>query len=224
MYISTESPTFELKQTVLFILNSYMPVWFDIKKNSSFTDGPKHVFKVIQTSRYLPANLRQVVEPVIERNSFFAHPENLLLSMVMDDRKHIRELGLRRIIKSRQRSAKEKSIRSFFPPKLNFDAENYFEIIDWSSCKLFSPPILRNIDDDTILSLIHCETAPNWNIRSFPCHTQAVERCVKLVTEASGKVCGAENRDGYIRSTLLSRSIMPEFCNKAKFKLAIQEK
>lgn len=23
----------------------------------------------------------------------------------------------------------------------------------------------------------------------FPCHTQAIERCVKLVTEAAGKVC-----------------------------------
>ncbi|KAK4875539.1 hypothetical protein RN001_011961 [Aquatica leii] len=32
-------------------------------------------------------------------------------------------------------------------------------------------------------------------ILKFPCHTQAVERCIKLVTEASSLVCGAEARD-----------------------------
>ncbi|KAF2903508.1 hypothetical protein ILUMI_02675 [Ignelater luminosus] len=31
-----------------------------------------------------------------------------------------------------------------------------------------------------------------------PCHTQAVERCIKLVTEASQAVCGDDVRDGFI--------------------------
>jgi hypothetical protein len=33
----------------------------------------------------------------------------------------------------------------------------------------------------------------------LPCHTQAVERCVKLVTEASAAVCVTAARDGFIR-------------------------
>ena len=34
----------------------------------------------------------------------------------------------------------------------------------------------------------------------FPCYTQAVERCVKLVTESSAAVCGAGSRNGFIQS------------------------
>ena len=36
----------------------------------------------------------------------------------------------------------------------------------------------------------------------YSCHTQAVERTVQLVTQASKKVCGQEERDGFIRNTI----------------------
>ena len=39
---------------------------------------------------------------------------------------------------------------------------------------------------------------PKMKISKFPCHTQAVERCVKLVTEASAAVC-EKDRDGWIK-------------------------
>ena len=40
-----------------------------------------------------------------------------------------------------------------------------------------------------------------WN----PGHIQAIERCVKLVTEASPAVCGVKSRDGLNRSILTTR-------------------
>ena len=45
----------------------------------------------------------------------------------------------------------------------------------------------------------------------YPCHTQTVERAIKLVTEAAGSVVGAESRDGYIRQKIKSRK---EVCLK----------
>ena len=42
------------------------------------------------------------VHAVIQRHSYFAHSENLLLTMLFDERFHIPELGLRRILKSRK--------------------------------------------------------------------------------------------------------------------------
>lgn len=36
-----------------------------------------------------------------ERNSYFAHPENLIVAMVIGERLHVRELGLRRVRKAR---------------------------------------------------------------------------------------------------------------------------
>lgn len=172
----------------------------------------------------MPDNLKQVVDPVIERNAFFAHNENLLFAMIFDKRTHIRELGLRRVLKGRERVSKGKTVRNFVPPKLNFNATEYTELIDWNSVKLSPPPLLRNTSNDEIKYFIQSGEVPNWVVKNFPCHTQSVKRCVKLVSEASMKVCGYESRNGYIKTTLESRSIMPEFSQKSHFKVSIREK
>jgi len=57
-------------------------------------------------------------------------------------------------------------------------------------------------------------------LAEIPCHTQAVERTVKLVTQASSKVYGHERRDGFIRATLASRATMPTFDTKSEFAVA----
>ncbi|GBM34037.1 hypothetical protein AVEN_162218-1 [Araneus ventricosus] len=102
LYLSEESSTPELQEIVVFILKSYMPLWFSIKTSKYFTEGPRLVYKPIKSSRYLPEDLRNIADPVIERNGFFAHTEHLMLAMTQDNTKHIRELGLRRILKARQ--------------------------------------------------------------------------------------------------------------------------
>lgn len=224
LYVSVKTPSNELKMLVSFILKSYMPVWFKIKKSKYLTDGPGHIFEVIKSTRFLPEKLLRVIDPVIERNAFFAHPENLLLRMMVDERKHIRELGFRKILKARKLVSKTQSIRSFRPPNINFQATDYIEIINWTNTDLTPPPLLRRVTDDEIWAKITAgETADEWNFGKFPCHTQAVERCVKLVTEASKKVVGAKSRDGFIRSTLASRAAMPKFSSKCSFNLPTQK-
>ena len=54
-------------------------------------------------------------------------------------------------------------------------------------------------------------------IPPFPCHTQNVERGVKIVTEASSKVFGNEARHGYILTTLHSRSKFARFDTKRDY-------
>lgn len=222
LFLSVDTPSDEHKMLVAFILKSYMPLWFKIKKSKYLTDGPGHVFEAIKSTRFLPGNSVREVDPVIERNTFFAHPENLLLRMIVDERKHIRELGFRRIKKARMLASKTDSIRSFQPPKINFQANDYTDIIDWNTTVLMPPPLLRRVSDDEIWAKITVgQTALNFG--KFLCHTQAVERCVKLVTESSQKVVGAMNRDGFIRSTLASRALMPKFDSKCYFNLSTQK-
>lgn len=43
LYISQENPSVEFQKIVMFILNSYMPMWFSIKKTKHFTDGPRSI-------------------------------------------------------------------------------------------------------------------------------------------------------------------------------------
>ncbi|KAF2890957.1 hypothetical protein ILUMI_15216, partial [Ignelater luminosus] len=59
--------------------------------------------------------------------------------MLFDDRDHIRELALRRIIKAREAESSTKR-RIFKPPKINFSARDYTEIIVWHKCQVTPPP------------------------------------------------------------------------------------
>nr|CAI5819688.1 unnamed protein product [Callosobruchus analis] len=52
--------------------------------------------------------------------------------------------------------------------------------------------------------------------QKFPCPTQAVERYLKLVTEASSAVRFPET-DTYTRATLKSRKVRPKFDTKAQY-------
>lgn len=59
----------------------------------SCKDGGHQLWKTISLSRYLPVELKLVVDPAIQRNGYFGHEENLLLAMLSDAdaQQHIRE-------------------------------------------------------------------------------------------------------------------------------------
>src|SRR6218665_367207 len=107
--------------------------------NPSCKDGYLHLWRTIFRSRYLPEVIKAVIDPVIQRTGFFGHPENILFGMISDTRKHIRALGLRRILKSRNDSHPENGVQTFVIPELNFAVSDYIHIIDWQKPKYNRP-------------------------------------------------------------------------------------
>ena len=83
-------------------------------------------------------------------------------------------------------------------------------MIDWQTIQVTEPPATKKISTEDITSLINTKELPKL-IPDFPCHTQAVERLIKLVTEASTSVVGNEARDGYIRNRIQGRKKLPKF-------------
>lgn len=158
-----------------------------------------------------------VVKSTLQRNAFMVHPEHLLLAMLFDSRKHIRCLALQRILKARQ--AKLITKRVFKPPKVNFDADDYIDIIDWQSTSVTEPPLISDLSKQEIQLIVETGTSERKEFK-IPSHTQAVERIVKEVTEASKQVCGSKERDGFIKSRLLDREYLPKFETKSHFKSA----
>jgi len=140
-----------------------------------------------------------------------------------DPRLDVRENALDKILQARAEALEDTSgkVRYNIIPTLNFKAKYYWEMIDWTSVSITSPPVLRNISNEKLVAkLSDQKCSPEWEFNKFPCHTVAVERMVKLVTEASAKVYGQDSRDRYIRSTLQSRAALPKFDNKAQYKSA----
>lgn len=218
LYVATKEPSNTLMIITEFILKVYAPVWFAIKSKSSCKDGARHLWMLINKSRYLREDLKSIVDPVIQRNAFYAHHENLLLALLTDDRKHIRELGLRRIMRARASKKPQRDIRMFEVPVLKFDAADYIDLIDWQSCELTEPPLTKDITDNDLEQLVHSVDSPAVAFPRFPCHTQAVERCVKAVTESALSVIGEHARDGFIRARFSARKIMPVFETKSDFR------
>lgn len=227
LYVAQENPTEALVTLATFIVKVYAPMWFKIKTKPSVIYGAQHLHQSIVLSRYLSSDLKAVIDPVIERNGFFGHPENVLISMIADDRNHVKELALRRILKARKakRSALNQTntmhnVRTFNLPAFDLSATDYVDLIKWEN--VTEPPLTERFSDDMIseaivnTSIISSSILPTF--KGFPCHSQATERIVKTVTEASAAVCGSYRRDGFIRNRLESRNLMPAFNTKCDYR------
>lgn len=215
LYVSTESPSQNLVVLATFIVRAYAPTWFAIKTHPTCKDGARHFYQLVSATRYLPAKLKAIVDPVIQRNSYFAHPENLLLAMLTDPQQHIRKLAARRILKARRN--KSNGLRLFQVPSLNFNASSYTDLIEWNE-NITEPPILKLIPDEDFQIFIEQKGDGDLPLLRLPCHSQAVERAVKTVTEASAKLSNKSARDGFIKAQIESRKAMPKFESKKDFR------
>lgn len=216
LYIATPKPTKNLNNLVELIIKVYVPVWFAIRKEPECYNGARHVWLSISLSRSLDPKVKKVIDPIIERNAYFAHPENLLLAMMTDDQLEIRVKAMDKILECRK--ANNEKLREFKPPKLNFEAEDYTSMIEWD--QVSEPPLIKNIETKELCELIMNNTVKLKQLLEYPCHTQAVERHIKIVTEASKSVIGHEARHNRIRGVLKSRSLMPKFQTKKDYVLS----
>jgi hypothetical protein len=70
---------------------------------------------------------------------------------------------------------------------------------------LTEPPLIFQFSTKTLQHLL--KTKEIIKFENIPYNTQAVERMVKLVTEASSKVFGHDRRNYFILNALKSRSM-----------------
>ncbi|KAF2899899.1 hypothetical protein ILUMI_06287 [Ignelater luminosus] len=126
---------------------------------STSTQGSLHVFKTIEMSRYLREDLRgkYCIDAVIHRNAYFIHPENLLLCKLTDNRRFVRELALKRIIKVRQIHCQMAEVRHFVIPKLNY----------WNECDVSPLPVLADLPHDVLEILLKIPQFQNLTFRNF---------------------------------------------------------
>lgn len=223
LYVSTRKPCALLKLMTKYVLWVYAPAHFKIKAESSCLHGAVHFANIVTASSFLPEEYLVTVQNTFRTNAFFAHPENVILAILNDRRFEIRVRGWQKILEISQSQKPTKEIRPFkLDFEINFMAENYSEIIDWENEFKTVPPILRKFKFESKEAADYaakklCDHNFGIDLEKIPCHTQSVERCVKLVTEASLAVIGEEKREGFILNTLQSRNEMPIFRTKRDF-------
>ncbi|GBM04289.1 hypothetical protein AVEN_146172-1 [Araneus ventricosus] len=110
-YVSMESPSENLEILATYIFKVYAPTCFAIEIHPYCKDGALRLFKLIAATRYLPTELKVKIDPVIERNSYFVHSENLLTAMMTDSEPKNCERAVHRILKAS--SVQENGLRLF---------------------------------------------------------------------------------------------------------------
>ena len=207
-----------LKVIVSFIVAVYTPMWFEIKSKPNILQGPHHVLKTVQlVTKYCSPEVKEVVNPVIQRGAWHAHTENVILSMLGSQDAQMREFAIDAIKKIRALDEKgDASVRDFHVPKVNFEADSLFNLVDWSGVE-------EELHEPVHTCVIPTGDLSQFLTKPFPmisadCHTQSCERAVKETTVAASKVFGFERRDGLIKSKLKSRKLAPVIKSKEALK------
>ena len=224
LYTQTKNPSTNLKLMVGFILNVYAPALFLAKGDWHCSRGPVHFFNLMSFARDFLSDRPELLEKVnnvLKNNSFWAHPENMLLAFAMDSNPNLNAKALEIIQKLRK--SKAKRIRKFRKPGkfLNFEAQSYDELIDFKQFKpslYCSPPLLR---DHSIQDI----KTKNFDvdIMEVPAHSQHVERFVYLTSQAGLHARGEEAMDAWVLNKVISSEKYSSKSTKGQF-LALQKK
>ena len=79
-------------------ISVYFPMWFEIKKQNQIIHGAKNFFNLVHCIQQFPhSKICSSVLKVVERNTFFAHPENVFLGMLGDNDVEITRLTVNKI-------------------------------------------------------------------------------------------------------------------------------
>jgi len=212
LYITTSEPPENLYLVVHFIVNFYGPMWFFIKTKPYFENGSQHLCQQIRLLKTFSEVIVNTVWPVVKRNAYWAQSENALIALLADDDKTNRKFAVDQILTLRQRQNNvTSSVRQFLVPDINPSMVDVKQFIAFDQ-QCFEPPYTMSMTTEELNSFI------DHPLRTaIPCHSQGVERCVKVVTEASSEVFGADARDGFIRAKIKSRSIVPSFRSKVDY-------
>ena len=76
----------------------------------------------------------------------------------------------------------DKIHRFHVPPA---DAIEYHDMDSWQILAVTNPPVTIHSTDNELKDVIPDQISPSVLFFRYPCHTRAVERCVKLATKAS---------------------------------------
>ena len=153
LFISQDQPCEELHSLTTFVVFHYQPIWFSIKSNPWCTDASKYFLEMIKLMMPLLTVIIALVWPVIQRNAYWVHHENVLLAALLaDSDTSNRELAIKRITTIRQASQSFKQdVKLFRVPKVDQNMQNLKDLLSPMERSLTKPPLVkhRNIDRRT---------------------------------------------------------------------------
>lgn len=181
----------ELRNLTIITMRFYGIMFFEIKRYPEFHMGPIHFHKMVKLAREsMDEDDFKFACKYFQINGFWAHPENILVAMLKDPKFSIRSKAVDIILKARTKEKDEETFRRFIvPPKINFLAEKYYELVDMNlRSNHYFPPILRKFSDDEIRVCAAENSNFDLPINGIPNHQTSNEKLVQDVYKTSQQV------------------------------------
>ena len=103
-----------------------------------------------------------------------------------------------------------KKQRVFLKPQLNYDANSYYEMIDWQSEGLYEPPFTKALTDDELRNIEHSPLVINICSNSV-----LTERTIRTVDQVAQMSTSSEIREGMVRAINNDRKAKPALETKS---------
>lgn len=131
-----------IKTASIFLYESLRTVLVVGKNQPQAIHGSRNFFQYINWTRQLPIDMQKIVQGSVQINGFFAHPQNIILSMITYEKEEVRREGFDLIFEARANDAKQ--IRKFNVPNIIFDCESLKNMINWSEVgHITEPPCIQ---------------------------------------------------------------------------------
>lgn len=226
VYISEKDPDQGLVAAVQTTVAVYAPVFFNIKKSPGFASGPKIFFEIVQRTRDnedLPVHVKEIIYRTLTTNSFFAHPENILVAMLLDSDQQIRKLGIEYVLLARinlnkkkeadqgkkkrnprtektklaQQAKEQFKFRTFKHPSSS-KKEGEIHLNFEAKCYYELVDLDQNIYEPPITMGLTKEELENFTIPPIPNNSQCVEFFVQEVYKEATNVSSDDRRNGNV--------------------------
>ena len=167
-----------LETLVKFCLQMYFKLYYDIKVKHSLVEAPYHILTQIRILKKQPKQVREIVDFYVRKGAWYAHHENVLISLLASSDPQDRKFAVEQILKLRGKSEYgDMSVRPRLTPKLNMSATTLTKLISWKPGQVHEPVFTCALSKDEIRSFI----SEPFIAPRYTSHTQSTERAVKQV-------------------------------------------
>ena len=108
VYMAQQSPSRELTTLALYIVAVYVPTVMAIKFRPDLVEAPRHLFDELQRQhRHMSGTDLGTVRQRLCGNALMAHPENVAMAMLGDERPEVRARAVQMVREARGRRRPE---------------------------------------------------------------------------------------------------------------------
>ena len=131
-YTRTRRPSKALVRLTKVAVNQYFPGWFMFKFYPHIQSGARNFFFVMELTHDLEKVDKAIAQKVLQDNSYWAHAENITISMLSDEREEVRRKAALWILKARREFNHDEHPRKFISPAINFEVNLEYYLIPLS--------------------------------------------------------------------------------------------